>query len=229
MSNAETVTGLESETLDRIIADLDLTEASALENLQQWYRELLRTFWDWLKAATGGDDGWLDRVSDQLTDWLTRLSGGEPIDAERVLSGISWFTGAVLLVGIGYLLLRLYRSQLPVSASNPQLPDILSRTDLQRPVAQLQPNQWAPALFSEVCRRLVEQDLLRLRPDATNHQLASSAQLPRELADPLRQLANAADRAMFGAWTPNAHELRTLTACRDRILNRAGSINLDNP
>ena len=229
MSDAETTTRLKPEVLDRIIADLDLTEASALENLQQWYRELLRTFWNWLKAATGGDDGWLDRVSDRISDWLSQLSGGEPIDADRVLSGITWFTGLLLLVGIGYLLWRLYRSQLSVNELDTQLPDILSRADLQQPVAQLQPQQWAPALFSQVCRRLVEQGLLRLPPDATNHQLANSAQLPPDLSGQLTQMATAADRAMFGNWTPAAEDLATLTACRDAILARSATTGLDGP
>lgn len=218
MNGPEPSTRLDPEALDRIVADLELTEAGALENLQQWYRELLKTFWEWLKAATGGDAGWLDRVSDQLTDWLARLSGGDPIDADSVLTGITWFTGAVLLLGIGYLLARLYRSLNPVASPNVKLPDILNRTDLHGPVSELAPQQWAPALFSQVCRRLMEQQLLLLPPDATNHQLAHSTKLNPALTAKLTHMANAADRALFGNWTPQADDLATLTDYRDAIL-----------
>ncbi len=210
---------LDPERLDEIVESLDLSEAETLERLRAWYDELLRGFWDWLKSVTGGEDGWLDRAADRVRDWLSGLTGQDDFSGETFLTFMYYGSVAVLigiLLVLGYQVWRAYRPALRPAddASFSYLP---MATELSQPLAELPENRWVPAMFVHVCRQLVADGRLRLRPRTTNMQAAAAARIEPPADQALKTLAVAADRALFAGWQPDTRELDDLRALYDGL------------
>ncbi len=219
MSDAGESHQLNPRVLDDIVRDLDLQEASALERLQLWYRDFLNTAWDWLKKLTGGDDGWLDKATDWIAHWLATLGGGDPISAEHVIDGVIIVTVGLTALGVGYIGYRLWQIYRPLdSDQQTEISYLLSDPELQKPLEQLRPEQWAPALLSQVCLTLVSQNRLDLYPYSTNATIAHTAELPSGLEVAMSALAVAADRSLFAGWIPNVEDAAVLRNHRNEII-----------
>ena len=207
---------LDPDDLDPIIADLDLREAGAIERLQAWYRDVLLQIRDWLRDATGGEDGWFDR----LGDWIYSVNADNPINAEHVIDTITVITILLVVAGLAYLSYKLWQTFRPLESNQAiETTYLLDDPNLQRPLAELQAEHWAPALLAQVCVTLVGYGKLRLRPDATNATIARTADLPAELGARLSELATAADRSMFAGWVPTEEDAKALRDHRDQIIN----------
>ncbi|MEM9386455.1 MAG: hypothetical protein AAGA68_15470 [Pseudomonadota bacterium] len=209
---------LDAETLDPIIAELDLSEAAALDSLMAWYRDVARKAWRWLQEVTGGEDGWLVGAIERLDNWLTGL-GAPPIDGEAIINviGFAILAGAAALVAIA--LWRTWRHYFPPVARPPAL-DLtgLERGDFARPLTELPREHWAPALFIHTCMALAQARLLEVGPFQTNRTLADAATLPAPLRQHLSALADAADRNLFAGWQPDDAELAALQARQAAVL-----------
>ncbi|MEO0423296.1 MAG: hypothetical protein AAF184_13215 [Pseudomonadota bacterium] len=211
-------TRLDADTLDPIIAELDLTEAAALDNLMAWYQDALRKAWRWLRDVTGGDDGWLVGAIQRLDSWLTGL-GAPPIDGQMVLDVIGYTTIGLIALAGAIVLWRTYRHYFP-----PGLPaSALDLSGLEgdayaRPLTELPRERWAPALFIHTCMALAKARLLEVRPHQTNRTLVDAASLPAPLRQHLSALADAADRNLFAGWLPDDEELAALQARQAAVL-----------
>lgn len=213
-----TASRLDHDRLDEIVRDLDLDDADLLDRFRLSFQQALRDVWEWAKDITGGDGGWLDRVSDTLNQWLESFSG-EAIPAEGILDTLYYGSMAILLALVGYGLYRLWRAYRPMAAMDtPELGFVSANPDLKKPLSQLPVEMWAPAMFNQVCQHLAGRQVLVIRPQSTNANIAAQAQLDAAQRVLLEQLALAADRALFGRWVPSSDELQTLTEQRDHLL-----------
>lgn len=223
MSDLYSNSRLDADGLDEIIAQLELNEASMLERTQLWFKDFLRMLWEWLEELTGGEKGWLSQFNQWLSDTLSGLTGTEPIDADIVLNTISWLSFA-LVVSLGiYLVYRLWQTYQSVSVDDHSFEFSQQYAHLTKPLQDLPPHQQAAAIFIQACLYLAAKGQLKLHPDATNTNLAAQAQIPDRHRLILTQLAEAADRALFGGWQPSNSDLLRLIDHKNDLMSEAGS------
>lgn len=220
MSDATKSHNLDPKVLDDIVRNLDLQEASALERLQLWYRDFLNTAWDWLTKLTGGKNGWLEKAANRVSSWFSELSGGEPISADGVINVVTLVTVGLVAIGVAYLCYRLWQLYQPLeSAQQTEASYLLTDLELKKPLDELRPDQWAPALLSQVCMTLVSHDRLQLFPNSTNAAIAQQADLAESLRVELQALAEAADRSLFAGWVPDNQAAARLRNHRNNIVS----------
>lgn len=221
MSSARAGGRLESDTLDEVISELDLEDSDAIDRLNDWFGDLRAQVWEWLKSATGGEEGWLGRFGDWLRDLLPENPGANLPDATPIMTGLSW-AGTLALIGlVGYVIYQLWLIYRPRKAVQDNLLFEQMRADAAVPLDALPLTRQPAAVFAQVCVALVDAKRVEVRPNSTHMTIAGSADLPEEPAEAFRILARAADRGLFGAWEPDAEELKNLADLRKRILGTA--------
>lgn len=221
MSSSQTSTRLESATLDEVISELDLDDSDAIDRLNDWFGDLRAQVWEWLKSATGGEEGWLSRFGDWLRDLLPENPGENLPDATPIMTGISWVATLALVGLVGYVLYQIWLIYKPRKAVQDNLLFEQMRADAAMPLDALPLARQPAAVFAQVCVALVDAERVEVRPDSTHMTIAVTADLSEEPAAAFRVLARAADRGLFGAWEPDAEEMNQLADLRQRILGGA--------
>lgn len=212
---------LDPDLLDEVIDEVVLPETApdGLDRLSRWFSDLQRDIYDWLKSLTGGEGGWLDRFSDWARDLFSSVPGVDPVGSLFIMQIVSWLSLAVVIAVLGYALLWLWRiyRPLPQTSANPLFERM--REQAAVPIDELTTAQQPAAIFYQVCLQFAERGWVNVLPDSTNQMLARYADLPAKQKQSFGELANAADRALFGGWQPAAQDIEALLASQAALLN----------
>lgn len=214
---------LDPKLLDGAIDDVVLpeVEADGMDRLTRWLNDLRRDLWDWMKSATGGEDGWMSQLGDWVEALFSGMSGIDPANSKLIVNFVSWTSVVVILCVLTYALIWLWRryQPLPDTAGN----ELFERMREQAavPMTQLTNAQRPAAIFYHACLRLAETGRVDLLPHSTNRMLASRADLPPSAKRAFAELADAADRALFGGWQPDSEDVARLVEISDSVLDPA--------
>jgi len=214
---------LDPDLLDDIVDEVVLPEVDpdGLDRLSRWFNDLQKDLIDWLKSITGGEGGWLDRLGDWVKSVLSNLPGVDPVDSLLVMKVISWLSVAIILGVLAYALFWLWRAYRPLAEVADNTLFERMREQAAIPLTKLPSAQQPAAIFYQVCLRLAERGSLDISPERTNQMLARCANLPAQEMRTLGELANAADRALFGGWQPHAEDISQLLASRAQLLSHS--------
>jgi len=218
MASEEATSRLDPALLDEIIEELDLEEASTIDRLNGLFDDFGEKVWEWLKSLSGGEDGWLNRLNDWLRDKWPASDGDSPIaDFTPVMTLLSWLSVVLLIALLGYVAYWLWGAYRPRRVQPRNLVYERLRAQAAVPVAALSVDKQPAALFARVCLKLADSGRLQIQPDSTHQMLAATADVSATERGVLVELAEAADRGLFGGWRPQASELAELVGLSRRF------------
>ena len=204
---------LDPALLDPIVAGLDLADLATLDRTLFAMRLLLDDIEAWLRRLANDEDSWLNRLADLLGAGSEFADGAGFLDL--ILLAIPLLVVAAVISAMAIFFWRRHSRRPATSRPTPDLPVLLptlSSVDGGDTIDTLPAREQAAALFRHACDELANRGALTLADNLTNSALARRARVSGIARRALRELANGADRVLFGGWLPSDAELGQLHA-----------------
>jgi hypothetical protein len=205
---------LDPAQLDRIVAQLDLTDLAMNQRIRLFIRSALDDLEAWLRGLADDPDSWLNRIADLI-------GAANSTAASWSIFDVLFVAMPVVIVAIVLCVAAIYLWRRHGAGTRPALDffQLASATtvSVEVPLASLSACEQPGAIFNRVCAELTAGGLLSVEKNQTNSALARAARLSGGPRESLVRLARAADRALFGGWLPTDDELRDLRQHHKRI------------
>jgi hypothetical protein len=198
---------LDPSLLDAIVAELDLADLATLDRALFAMRLFLDDVEAWLRRLANDEDSWLNRLAELLGAGPEFADGVSFLDV--LMLAIPLLVIATALSATAIFIWR-HRSRGPRADADVPAFTGMTRACAEVAIEALPAREQPAALFRRACSELANSGALRLEKSLTNSAIARAARVSGKPRRALQQLANAADRALFGGWLPADADLQQL-------------------